>query len=222
MFTNTKVVKFSQAVLPEAAKCVAKGGIVIIPTENVYGFIFSGKYPQTLNNVYDLKKRPREKAFVVSTTKESIEQYAFVSDSVKQIINSCWPSSLVFVLDKKKTVPDYITGGLKNAAFVSLKSPIADYIVRHVDGPVCGTTCNISGEREITKCTDALKLFNNKVELVIDDDSMLEHNTHSTIITFSENPPRVLRQGAFSPEIIKEKYAPDLIVLNQTKSEKER
>ncbi len=209
---NTRILDFTDNNLKDISKCVENGGIVVVPTENVYGFIFSGNYTQTLERVYELKRRPHNKGFVISVTKETIEQFAFLSPIVKEIIDNCWPSSLVVVLDKKPSISDDITGGLNSAAFINLKSPVVDYIVKNVKGPICGTTCNLSGESEIIKCSDAIKYFKNHVDIIVNNDAMLEFNTHSTIISFVEDPPRVLRKGAFSPEYIKEKYVPNLMI----------
>lgn len=209
---NTKILKITNNNLKKISDCVEKGGIVIVPTENVYGFIFSGNYPQTLERVYELKRRPHNKGFVISVNKKTIEQFAYISPLVKEVIDNCWPSSLVIVIDKKPSISDRITGGLNSAAFINLRNPVVNYIVEKVKGPICGTTCNISGQPSIIKCNDAIKFFNHQVEIIVDNDSMLEFYTHSTIISFAEDPPKILREGAFSSEYLKEKYVPNLLI----------
>jgi L-threonylcarbamoyladenylate synthase len=155
--------------LIDAVKYVERGDVVIIPTENVYAFIFSGRYTKTIDRVYDIKKRPRKKGFVICTTKEGISEYADLPPEAQNIVNSIWPAPISIVLKKKPTISDEVTSGLDSAAFMCLKSPVISYITENAVGPICATTCNISGQPEIQTYEDAEKYFGDLVDLITKD-----------------------------------------------------
>jgi Sua5/YciO/YrdC/YwlC family protein len=198
--------------LIEAVKYVERGDVVIIPTENVYAFIFSGRYTKTIDRVYSIKKRPRKKGFVVCTTKEGIFNYANLPPEAQNIVNSIWPAPVSLVLKKKPTISDEVTSGLDSAAFMCLKSPVISYITENAVGPVCATTCNISGQPEIHTFEDAVKYFGDLVDLIIKDDSLATYGIPTTIVSFVEDKPTVLRVGGIPPEELKEKLIPDLVI----------
>lgn len=207
-----RTAEHNQEALIEAVKYVENGGVVIVPTENVYGFVFSGKYSKTIDKIYSIKKRPRQKGFVICTSKDEINLYAEVPAVAQKIIDLCWPAPVSLVLKKKPTISDDITSGLDSAAFMCLKSPIISFLAKNVDGPVCATTCNISGQPEIRKFADAVKYFSDSVDFIINDDSLMTYGIPTTIITFVEYTPRVLRKGGYSPEELKEKFIPNLVI----------
>lgn len=198
--------------LIDAVKCVDRGDVVIIPTENVYAFIFSGRYTKTIDRVYDIKNRPRKKGFVICTTKEGIGEYADLPPEAQNIVDSIWPAPISIVLKKKPTISDEVTSGLDSAAFMCLKSPVISYITENAVGPICATTCNISGQPEIQTFEDAEKYFGDLVDLIIKDDSLAIYRIPTTIVSFVEDKPTVLRVGGIPPEKLKEKLIPDLVI----------
>lgn len=198
--------------LIEAVRYVERGDVVIIPTENVYAFIFSGRFTKTIDRVYGIKKRSRKKGFVVCTTKEGISDYAILPPEAQNIVNSIWPAPVSLVLKKKPSISDEITCGLDSAAFMCLKSPVIRYITENAVGPVCATTCNISTQSEIHTFVDAAKYFGDVVDLIIEDDTLETYGIPTTIVSFVEDKPTVLRTGGFPPKELKEKYISDLII----------
>lgn len=99
-----------------------------------------------------------------------------------------------------------------NSRNMCLKSPVIRYITENAVGPVCATTCNISTQPEIHTFVDAVKYFGDVVDLIIGDDSLATYGIPTTIVSFVEDRPTVLRTGGFPPMELKEKYISDLII----------
>lgn len=207
---RAKVFGPSNAGYYAAIEAVKTGGIVIVPTENVYGFIVSSKFPDSIDRIYKIKKRPTNKAMVISVTKDIASKYGYLSPLVVDFINDVWPAPIVIIVNKKDTVPDQITCGKDTVAMLSLNSEVVNRVVTAVEGPICGTTCNFSGEKAVTTVDKAIELFGDLVDVIIEGDQFLKNGKASTIINFVEDPPQVLRIGSYSPEVIKQQFIPNL------------
>ena len=208
---NIKIVNSNESGIEQAIITLRNGGVTILPTENVYGFFVNGQFENSVERVYQIKHRDINKPMVLFVTKDSAEQYAFLNPSAEKIIEHCWPAPVSIVLKKRKNVSDIITRGLDTVAMMQLSSAVIDRVCRIVEGPICGTTCNYSGEPEIKKSSVAVELFEKDVDLIVEGDELLSFGKPSTIVDLSGSTPKVLRVGAFPVDRLREDYLPSLI-----------
>lgn len=177
------------------------GGVVIFPTETVYGMGASALSLSAISKVYDIKKRPIEKAIniMVSGTKE-IEKYAFIkSDLERKIIEKFMPGEITIILDKKN---DFGFGFTKEDT-IGVRIPdskIALDILKEVKIPLIVTSANISDHPSITNPSD-LDVFDKSVDIIIDG-GVIEKGVHSTIVRVVDNKVVVLREGKITKEDI--------------------
>ena len=177
-------------------------GVVVFPTETVYGMGASALSSSAISRVYDIKKRPKGKAIniMVSDIKE-IEKYAFIRSNLeRKIIENFMPGEITIILDKKN---DFGSGFTKEDT-IGVRIPdskIALDILKEVKIPLIVTSANISDHPSITNPSD-LDVFDKAVNIIIDG-GVIEKGVPSTIVRVEDNKVVILREGKITKEDIK-------------------
>ena len=197
--TLTKVVKLDPLhpdhhAIKEAASIVAKGGLVIIPTETVYGIAANMFDVQALARLYEIKQRPKEKPFTVHIDEKiRIEEFATrIPVSAYKLVDKFWPGPLTVILKSKD-------GGT-----VGLRLPdnrIARDIIAEARIPVVCPSANISGKPAATSFQEALRDLNGLVDFAVDG-GVSTWGVESTVVDLTGEQIQILREGAVKKEEI--------------------
>lgn len=197
--TVTKTVKLDPAhpdlhVIKEAADIVAKGGLVIIPTETVYGIAANMFDVQALARLYEIKQRPKEKPFTVHIDEKiRIEEFATrIPVSAYKLVDKFWPGPLTVILKHK----DQGTVGLRLP-----DNRIARDIIAEARIPVVCPSANISGKPVPTTFQEALRDLNGLVDFAVDGGTS-SWGVESTVVDLTGEKPQILREGAIKKEEI--------------------
>ncbi len=149
----------------KAADIIKKNGIVVYPTETVYGIganIFS---EDALKKVFAVKKRDAEKPISVAVSGFKIINYlAYISDRERSFIEKLLPGPVTVLLKKKEKVPDMLTSGKD---LVGIRFPDHETTIRLIElagVPITSTSANISGETPPRKVAE-IKI---KADYIID------------------------------------------------------
>lgn len=190
--------------LQEPAKIIKQGGIVIFPTETVYGIGANGFDENAIKKVYEVKKRPISNP--ISLLVNSIDMINEVAKDITEVeynlIKRFFPGPLTIILKKKDIVPDVLTA---NSDTVGIRMPaneIALKLIEYAGVPIATPSANISGKPSGTDITDIMKDFEGKVDYVIDDGPS-KIGLASTIVRVIDNVPHILRQGSILENEIK-------------------
>ena len=131
----------------KASDIIKKNGIVIYPTETVYGIganIFSNT---ALEKVFAIKKRDKDKPVSVAVSDFGMmEGLVYIGEKEKRFISMFLPGPVTVVLKKKETVPDILTSG---SELVGIRFPAHDTTIKLIQlagVPITSTSANISGE----------------------------------------------------------------------------
>ena len=189
---KTEIDKIDEEIITEAIKVLANGGVVLYPTDTVYGLganIFDSK---AVKNVFNIKKRSLLKplSILVSDVK-TIDLVAKVSLDQKEILNNFLPGPYTFILNKRKTVPRVITGG---SAYVGVRVPdnqLACSLARIF--PITTTSANISDEEVLPTPEEILEQLEMDVDLVIDV-GKLKSKKASSVIDLTRVKPKIIRK----------------------------
>lgn len=174
--------------------------IIVLPTDTVYGIGCKMQAQSTLKRLFEIKKRPFEKAIpvLVSSICQAAEFVLFSQKELK-LANAFWPGALTLVL---KTKPEYV-GLLGETVAVRMPSHKTTLKIIEKNGPLRVTSCNISGEKPLNDHLEIEKTFLDKVQhYVFDSDESHFSNLPSTIVKITEDQVNFLRQGAISEEKI--------------------
>ena len=192
--------------LKEQAKIIREGGIVVFPTDTVYGIGVNGLDENAIKKLYEVKNRPFTKPinFLVSSIEmiESVTEY--ITDIEYALIKEFFPGPLTIILKKNKNVPDIVTAGKDTIGIRMPDENIALKLIEYSGVPVATSSANISGNPNETNIDNIIKYFNTKVDYYIDG-GISKIGVPSTIIQVIEGKPIVLREGSISKEKIMEK-----------------
>lgn len=191
--------------LKEPAKIIKNGGIVIFPTETVYGIGTNGFNEDGIRRIYELKKRDFSKPIsLLVSNMEMVKMVAKdISDLEYALMKRFFPGPFTIILKKKKDVPDILTA---NGDTVGVRMPsgeIAKKLIEYAGVPIATPSANISGRPSGTNIDDIIKDFDGKVDCVIDSgESKL--GIASTIVKVVNGVPYILREGTITREKVEE------------------
>lgn len=188
---TTKIVKVDphnpqEEPINQAAQELARGGLVIIPTETVYGIAANALNKQAVEKLSEIKKRPKDKPFSLHID-EKIKIEHFAKDipiSAYKLINKFWPGPLTVVLQAKD-------GGT-----IGIRMPdneVALRIISLAKVPVVCPSANLSGKNPPVSFEEAIKDLNGLVDLAVDAGET-KLKTESTVVDLTVEPLRVLRE----------------------------
>lgn len=173
------------------------GRAVILPTETVYGIFAKALDQEAVNYIYELKRRPREKALNLNVADEkTIRIYSKSQPSyLSKLIASFLPGPLTIILQANEKVPEWIHSGMDTVGFRIPAHPKTLELIRKF-GPLVGPSANLSGYASGTKYEAIVKEFDQLVP-GFEDDAFLT-GQDSTILDISGSKARILRQGTIT------------------------
>lgn len=179
-------------VIEEAINVMAHGGVVLYPTDTVYGLgvnIFNRK---AVRRIYDIKKRSLMKPLsIIVSSKDAISHVANLRTRDKIYVDKFLPGPYTLILNKTKIVPRVVTSGLKH---VGVRIPDNEIACRISDlFPVTTTSANLSDHEVCETPDEILDQLNHDVDLVIDV-GKLKRNKPSTIINLTSEKPIILER----------------------------
>lgn len=173
------------------------GGIVIFPTDTVWGIGCVINNEESVKKLYEIRKRPLEKAVIALVNSiEMAQDYLLpIEEKVrKNILEKYWPQSLTVILRcNKEKVPSIVRGGGETLAVRMSSHPILSQIITELNTPILAPSANFAGEKTPIKFSDLDKNLKSMVDYIIKGVSM--GNKPSTVIDCSEEPWKILRQG---------------------------
>lgn len=178
-----------------------KGGAVVLPTETVYGLFAKALDEKAVDHVYQLKRRPRDKALNLNVA--SLDDILHFSKNqppyLQQLVDSFLPGPLTIILEGNDKVPYWVNSDLMTVGFRMPSHPVTLELIREF-GPLIGPSANISGHASGISFQEILKDFDQEV-LGLEDDEYLT-GQDSTIIDLSGSKVKILRQGSITREVI--------------------
>ena len=101
------------AVISQAEAILSSGGVVISPTDTVYGILGSAANESAVSKMFALKNRPAQKAFPVFVRDSAMARhYAYISDAKAKFLERVWPGPVTVVFNHKEKLPKVLTDGL--------------------------------------------------------------------------------------------------------------
>ena len=189
---KTSIDEIDENIIFEAINVLADGGVVLYPTDTVYGLganIFDKK---AVKRVFDIKQRSYLKPVsILVKDVETIDLVAKISLGQKNTINEYLPGPYTFILDKRSIVPRIITSG---TSYVGVRVP-DNGLARRLAGifPITTTSANISDDEVLSNPKDILDQLGCEVDLVIDVGD-LKSTKSSTIVDLTSFKPKIIRK----------------------------
>jgi len=207
--TGPRIVRVDDAALDAASKQLASGGLVVMPTETVYGLAGSTRDPGALEKIYTLKGRPGNNPLIahVLGADEARGLVRGWNECCDQLAEQFWPGPLTMILRRDESVPALASGGLETLAVRSPSHPVARSLMTRFGHPVSAPSANRSGDVSPTCAEHVLSDYQGveeAVDLRILDGGPCDVGIESTVLDLSGPGPRILRPGALSTEDLAE------------------
>lgn len=172
-------------------------GVIIFPTDTVYGIACNCFSEKAIKKIFDIKKRPENKP--INVLSNNLDKIKLVSRNINEkekfLIDKYMPGALTIILDKNEKVLDILTAGLDTIGVRIPKNNISLRILENVSYPLATTSANISGDSAGIKITDFLKEFDGVVDAIIDGGET-DLKVASTIVRVeSDNKLKIIREG---------------------------
>lgn len=193
--------------LDEVVDIIKRDGIVVFPTETVYGIGGNALSENVIKNIYNIKERPQEKALnILVKNKEEIKKYAYISSELEEeIIDKFMPGPITIILKKRKSqIPDLLTGNNDTIGIRIPDNDIVKKILEKCNLPIAAPSANISGKPSSIRLEDIKPDFDGKVDAFIDG-GVCKQNISSTIVKVIDGKVKILREGIISIKDINEK-----------------
>ncbi len=172
--------------MKKAINVLENGGLVVIPTETVYGLAAKMEYAE---KIYEVKKRPKTKPLPVQSTLLEAEELGHFNEMARELAKLYWPGPLTIVVKAKPEVPEVVTAGTGKVGIRVPKHEFA-YKLLEETGPLAVTSANLSGQRSPKSPEEV----NVQADLLIDMGPVA--GTPSTVIEVESDRVRLIREGA--------------------------
>jgi len=189
----------SEKDIKNVAATVKKGGVVIFPTETLYGLGGKASDEEVLKKIYHIKRRSPMKPLPVMISNIS-EVHGIIShfpERAKLLADRYWPGPLTLVMKSSPTVSPLITCGKDTVGIRIPANRIALDLLKAVGEPLAVTSANISREEDILTIDEIISYFEKEVDIIVDGGS-LTFGVSSTVVDITPASPVILREGKIS------------------------
>jgi L-threonylcarbamoyladenylate synthase len=193
---------YTEALL-EAIAVLRAGGVIVFPTDTLYGMGANALDAVAVERVFNIKKRDRSKPFPLMIRNMLwARELAVFNKKKEEVTSKVWPGRVTVVLHKKPIIPSVVSGG---SGTIGLRVPDFDFtdkLLGKFGYPITCTSANISGEEgtgDINKIIPIFRGAKHKPDLVIDA-GVLPKSAPSTVLDLTEDKPRILRVGPSKPK----------------------
>jgi len=189
--------------ISQAAAIIKKGGIVAFPTETVYGLGADAFNPLAVARVFEVKKRPDFDPLIVHVAHlADLERLTIeIPSQAKTLMERFWPGPLTVVLLRKEEVPDIVTSGLPTIAVRMPRHPITLKLIEMAGCPIVGPSANPFGYLSPTHAEHVRDQLGDQIDFILDG-GPCEIGVESTILSFADSVPTLLRPGGVPLETI--------------------
>lgn len=168
--------------------------VAVTPTDTVWGLV-AKLTAANLERIYELKGRNKSKPLIIFAP--SIAQLQTISTGwnpyIQSIAEKYWPGALTIVMPRSKNLPEWVNPELSTIGMRIPRSKAVSELLAD-NGLLLSTSANLSGQEPVSNYQEAIDVFGDKVDLIIDDDETCS-NQASTIIEYKDSKLKVLRQG---------------------------
>ena len=187
-----------------AAECIKNGGLVVFPTETVYGLGADGTSADAAKRIYEAKGRPSDNPLIIHIAQpEDASLYAETDAIYKTLADAFMPGPLTVVMKAKESVPLATRGGLSTVAVRCPAHPVANLLIRLSGVCIAAPSANLSGKPSPTDARQVAEDMMGRVDMILDDGSA-DFGLESTIVKIEEDGSlTLLRPGRITPEELK-------------------
>jgi L-threonylcarbamoyladenylate synthase len=198
------------AVIARAAAVLRRGGLVVFPTETVYGLGANALDEAAVAGIFAAKGRPAADPLIVhiAAAAQLDDVAAEIPPLARELAAAFWPGPLTLVLRRRAVVPLNVTAGRDTVAVRVPAHAVALALVAAAGVPVAAPSANLFTRPSPTQAGHALEDLAGRVDLILDG-GPTPIGIESTVLDLTQERPALLRPGGISVEALRS-YIPDL------------
>ncbi len=189
--------------ISHAAGILREGGLVIFPTETVYGIGARAFDPIAVSRIFQVKGRPADNPLIVHIgTVSQLSALAMeIPDVAFRLMDHFWPGPLTLILKRAPTLPPIVSANLDTVAVRMPDHPMALALLHEMGEPIAAPSANRSGRPSPTSAAHAEKELGPAVKMILDG-GPCRIGLESTVLDLTERRPCILRPGAITQEML--------------------
>lgn len=183
-------------VIDYGATFIKRGRVIAIPTDTFYGLSADPFNLAAVERVFQIKGRPETRALpiLVNSVEQAVSLARDVPDSFLTLANKFWPGALTLVVEATDRLPLKVTGNSGSVALRWADSPIVTALIEAVEGPITGTSANLSGYPSCSNAGQIVEQLGKKLSLVLDAGDT-GGTLASTIVHIKGDEWSIIREG---------------------------
>ena len=194
-----------EKIAKEAVEVIKMGGIVIAPTDTVYGIIADALNEKAVEKIYEIKKRKKTNPLsILVSNKDMLKKVVKkVSFEEEKIIDKFLPGAITLIFEKNEQIPDIVTSGLDT---VGIRMPNDKFLLKAIEllgSPIVATSLNLAGEESKTNLDNISQEILNNVDYVIDNGNT-KIGVASTVAKIDGKKIEILREGTITKNMMQE------------------
>ncbi len=185
-----------------AAAVVRAGGIVLYPTDTIYGLGCSGLRADSLTKLFELKQRSLDQGVLLL-----IPNIAWVKRCARSVprdfvplAEALWPGPVTFLLPASPELPALIAGGKGKVGLRQPELPYLRSLIEAIGAPLVSSSANISGRPLPRSIEELASLFGDRVDLFLEAAEMGETRA-STVVDLCTEPAQIVREGQLAEKV---------------------
>ena len=184
----------------KSVEIIENGGVIIFPTDTVYGIGCNPYNANAVKKIYEIKSREKIKSLpVLASSIEIVKQISIIDEFTEKIIKKYWPGPLTLILKlKDKNLKESLN--LEDKIAVRIPNSVCTLKLLNKCNLLVGTSANVSGDSSFTDPQECMKNVKNYDIFV--DGGTITSKGESTIIEIENEKIHVIREGALKKEDI--------------------
>lgn len=174
------------------------GSVGVVPTDTIYGIVGSARVPETVERIYELRKREKSKPMIILiSSSEDLEEFDIqLSEKQKEFLEKNWPNPLSVILPCNNKSFMYLHRGKNSLAFRMPKDDFLQKLLK-ISGPLVAPSANFEGEKPSENIVeDAKRYFGEDIDFYLDAGEL--KSPASTLIKINdEGQAEIIREGEF-------------------------
>lgn len=190
--------------IKKAIKILNQGGIVVFPTDTVYGVGCRIDNEKAVKKLFEIRSRPPEKAVpvLVSGISQAHEYFLDFPQEIEKLMEKYWPGALTIVYKcKKEKVPSLVRGGGETIGLRMPNHEITLALIKNVSVPILGPSANFHNNSTPKNFSELDPEFVKLVDFVISEETNLfikgeiKLGVSSTVLDCTQKPFKIIRLG---------------------------
>ena len=188
---------YNELIINDAVDILNDDGVIVLPTDTVYGLACRGDSEIGKNKIYRIKERNLNKKLpIIVDTYERLFDICEISEEKIRRIRSYFPGELTVILNKKNSE--------ETVAVRMINNEIVNKIIERLDCYLYLTSANKSNEECISDISELIEEFEGKIDMIIMGSKMKKVN--STIVDMTGSEIKLVREGSVPFEEVLEAY----------------